>query len=83
MSGAVAVFININMLCKATVSSGCDVITPLRHPFSQAGSSFLLVVTSLQCLLLRFASVSPVLTPGAITMSNDTRLRLSFCFQRD
>lgn len=73
MSGAVAVFININMLCKATVSSDCDVITPLRHPFPQASSSFLLVVTSLQCLLLRFASVSPVLTPVAITMSNDTR----------
>lgn len=73
MSGAVAVFININMLCKATVSSGCDVIAPLRHPFSQAGS-FLLVDTSLECLLLCFASVSPVLTPDAITMSNDTRL---------
>lgn len=72
MSGAVAVFININMLCKATVSSGCDVITPFRHLFSQASSSYLLV-TSSQCLLLRFASVSPVLTPDAITMSNDTR----------
>lgn len=41
MSGAVAVFININMLCRATVDSGCDVITPLKHQFSQASFSFL------------------------------------------
>lgn len=81
MSGAVAVFININMLCKATVSSGCDVITPLRHQFSQASSSLLLVVITLQRLLLCFSSARPTLTPDAVTVSNYTRARLSSCFQ--
>lgn len=30
MSRAVAIFININILCKAAMNSGCDVITPLK-----------------------------------------------------
>lgn len=76
MSGAVAVFININMLCKATVNSGCDVITSLKHQFSQASFPFLLLVITLQSLLHCFASVSLILSPKAITitksLSHDT-----------
>lgn len=76
MSGAVAVFININMLCKATVNSGYDVITPLKHPFSQASLSFLLLVITLQSLLRRFASLSLILNPKAITM---TKFSVTWC----
>lgn len=70
MSGAVAVFININMLCRATVDSGCDVITPLKHRFSQASFSFLLLVITLQSLQRCFASVSLILGPRATAMTN-------------
>lgn len=70
MSGAVAVFININMPCKARVNSGCDVITPLKHQFSPTNFFFLLLVITLQSLLRRFASVSLILSPKAITMTN-------------
>lgn len=30
MSRAVAAFINIDILCKAAIDSGCDVVTPLK-----------------------------------------------------
>lgn len=68
MSGAVAVFININMWRKATQNSGCDVVTPLK---TSVFSIHFLSFPSLPSLSpLRFASVGLRLTPDAITMTN-------------
>lgn len=71
MSGAAAVFININMLCEATVDSGCDVTTPLKHHFSPASFSFFPSLPSL-CSLCGAALhlLSLTLSPKAITMTN-------------